>query len=75
MGDRQGDPHRTDTLAYNIERATLEQKATRVMHLARAALIYLTLSIHIEERRRRTARGDAKVLGMPLPLYEDEWKT
>lgn len=71
----KGDPHRTDTLAENIERGTLEAKALRVTKLARAAIIYLTLAIHIEEHLREKARGDSKIIGIPLDPYEDDWKT
>lgn len=70
----KGDPLRHDTLAYNIERDTLEQKALRITKLARAALLYLVLSVHIEEERRSEERGNKKVIGIPLDLYDDEWK-
>lgn len=69
----KGDPMRTDTLAYSLERRVLEGKAMRMAKLARAALLYLTLSIHIEEEERRAHRKGA-VLPMRLDLFDDSWK-
>jgi hypothetical protein len=37
-------------------------------------MIYLTLAVHIEEGERARARGDDRIPGMPLDLYDDEWK-
>lgn len=50
-------------------------KTLRQLKLARAALIYLSLGIHAEERRRAAARGDDElVAGMPLHPVNDSAK-
>jgi len=46
------------------------------MKMARAALIYLSLSIHAEEKKREQARPKiGLILPMPMEPWEDEWKT
>lgn len=70
----KGDPLRTDTLAFSIERKEFEAKSLRLARVVRAALLYLVLGIHVEEDHRRGRRGDAIVPGIPLDTYEDEWK-
>lgn len=50
-------------------------KTLRQLKLARAALIYLSLGIHAEERRRAATRGDDElVAGMPLHPVRDSAK-
>jgi LA2681-like HEPN len=56
-----------DTLAYSISRDDLERRTLHVMRLAREALIYLSLGMHAEERRRR-ALSPAQGLAMPIEL-------
>lgn len=70
----EGDRLRTDTLAYNIERAALQEKTLRLIKISRAALIYLVLAIHTEELQRRPALGDTSIPGMCLDTYDDDWK-
>ena len=67
------DPLRRDILAYSLERDVLERKALRMARLARAALLYLTLSIHIEEEERRGSRK-GRVMPMTLGLFDEDWK-
>jgi hypothetical protein len=64
-----------DDLAYSIGRQNLDQSTLKLLKLARAALIYLSLGMHREERRRDDAREET-VLLMPMSLgkYEDSWK-
>ena len=64
-----------DDLAYSISRQSLEQSTLKLLKLARAALIYLSLGMHREERRREEARGET-VQSMPMSLgeYQDSWK-
>ncbi len=64
----------SDTLAYALSRDDLEGKALRVLMLARAALIYLSLGMHCEEERRRKQRGGG-VIYMPLTLWNDAKRT
>jgi len=64
-----------DELAFSIDRRDLEGKTLRVLKLARAALIYLSLGMHGEEMRRAKERGEGKVLPMYLPTFDDDWKS
>lgn len=64
----------TDTLAYSIERTDFEAKTLRLIKLARAALIYLSLGMHREEKRRAASRPQGLVMPMELDTWEDEWK-
>ncbi len=61
-------------LAYSINRNEFGRQTVNQLRLARAALIYLSLGVHAEEHRTRTARGDTTVPGMPLDTWRDEWK-
>jgi len=66
----------SDTLAHSLRRADLETKTLRLMNMTRAAMIYLSLAIHVEEQRRAAQRPQNKyVLPMFLDLVEDDWKT
>jgi tetratricopeptide (TPR) repeat protein len=71
----EGDPLRTDTLAYNIARAALEEKTLRLLRITRAALIYLVLAIHVEEQQRRAQRGNKPIPGAQLDTYKHDWKS
>jgi LA2681-like HEPN len=70
MGARQ-----PDTLAYRLSRENFTAKTLRILKLARAALIHLSLSVHREERLRARA-GNQQGLTVPLRLdvLEDDWK-
>lgn len=63
-----GDPLR-DTLAYGLTRSDLEQKTLRLLQLARSALVYLSLAMHQEERRRAKGRS-----GLSAPMLLDDWR-
>jgi hypothetical protein len=63
-----------DTLAFSAARRDFEAKTLRLLKMARAALIYLSLAIHGEERCKATARGEKPILPMLLDRWEDEWK-
>jgi tetratricopeptide (TPR) repeat protein len=45
-----------DTLAYSVLRGEFEAKTLKLLKMARSALLYLSLAVHIEERKR--ARDD-----------------
>jgi hypothetical protein len=62
-----------DTLAHTITRDELERRALKLVQLVRAALIYLFLGMHAEERERSKGKGGltAPMLLDPIP---DEWK-
>jgi hypothetical protein len=64
-----------DTLAFSIYRQDFKEKTLRLIKMARAALIYLSLAIHSEEKRRAKERGpDVFIPGMPMDVWEDDWK-
>jgi hypothetical protein len=51
----------TEYLKY-ITVDDLEDKALKMLQLSREALIYLSLAMHIEERKREKARGNGLVV-------------
>lgn len=65
----------TDTLAFSRYRRDFEAKTMRLAKMVRAGLIYLSLAIHSEERRRAQERGpDAIIPGIALGTWDDGWK-
>ena len=59
----------------SLRRDDFQKKTLRLLKMARAALIYLSLGIEAEERRRETDRGPDKfVPGMFMDVWEDNWK-
>lgn len=64
-----------DTLAFSVSRSDLEGKTLRVLKLARAALIYLSLGMHREEERRN-ANGppDTVRASGGFDTWDDRWK-
>ena len=61
-----------DPLAYHVERGDFERKALRLLKLARSGLIYLSLGMHAEERRRQDQLPDARPLaGQNLSIYPE----
>lgn len=68
-------PFGPDPNLYSVARGDLAAKALRILKLARAALIYLALAMHTEERRRAGDREDnGLVVPMELDTWEDDWK-
>lgn len=64
-----------DQYAKSVGRQSLESKTLALLRLARAAITYLSLGIHAEERRRASNRPEnAIVPPMFLPKVEDAWK-
>ena len=63
-----------DDLAYSIQRGDFEAKTLRVLRHARAGLVYLSLAMHREERRRAQGEDDARTVPMELDVWEDDWK-
>ena len=67
---------RPDRLAFSVYQSHFAAKALRLLTMARAALMYLSLAIHAEEKKREQARPqNGLVLPMPVDTWEDEWKT
>ena len=62
--------HSTDSLAASFYRQDFEAKALRLLTMARAALIYLSLAIHSEEAKREGARPKK---GLVMPVFMDTW--
>ncbi len=69
--------HWPDPLAASFDRKDFEAKALRLLKMARAALIYLSLAIHSEEAKRE--REEAKreqerpTKGYNMPIFLDTW--
>lgn len=64
-----------DKLAFSMNRYEFEKKTLRLIKLARAALIYLSLAIHCEENRRAKERNPDDIFpGLTLSIWEDDWK-
>jgi tetratricopeptide (TPR) repeat protein len=62
-----------DRLAYSIERVEFYRKTFRVLRLARAGMIYLSLAMRHEERNKPAPDGGIAV-PMHLDRWPDEWK-
>jgi hypothetical protein len=64
-----------DRLAYSVYRSDFEAKTMRLLKLARAALTYVSLGMHIEESRRsRRPKGDGLTMPIYLDRWDDDWK-
>lgn len=64
-----------DPNLYSVARSDLAAKALRILKLARAALIYIALAMHTEERRRTGDREDnGLVMPVDLGTWKDDWK-
>jgi hypothetical protein len=64
-----------DDFAYSLTVDELKRRSLRLLRLVRAALIYLILGMHAEERRRHDELpADALLGGFDLIPFEDERK-
>jgi hypothetical protein len=63
----------TDRLAHSVQRSDFEAKTLHLFKLARAAIIYLSIGLHREEKKRGK-RDPSKIAPMPLDLWLDRWK-
>lgn len=59
------------SLGYSISNNDFASKALRLLKIARAAMIYLPLAVHMEERQRRHNSKAEFVIEMPLTSYDD----
>lgn len=64
----------TGDLGITIGSDAFGAKALRLLKLARAAVIYLALAVHREERLKSDGREPTIVMQMPLTHFEDRWK-
>jgi hypothetical protein len=58
-----------DDLALMVSRGQFELKAIHLLKLARTALIYLTIGVRYEERRREPARSTVSIEEIPSTSY------
>lgn len=66
----------TDGLAVSLGRDEFEDMTLHLLRMARAAIIYLTLGIHREERIRTSQRDPGAITPpMALDTWEDDWKS
>ncbi len=64
-----------DSLVYSVRRKEFERKTLKLIKLTRAALIYLSQGIHMEERQREKDRDPNAILpNIELTLQDDDWK-
>lgn len=63
-----------DDFAHSISRNDLERRTLRVLKLTRSALIYLSLGMHREERRRRSEAEPGELMSIHLELWQDDLK-
>jgi hypothetical protein len=65
-----------DELAFSLSRRDLESKTLKLAQLARAAIIYLSLSMHVENIANREPDDAEGKVTMPmfLDVLEDDWK-
>jgi len=68
------DSSNVNQFAYSIWRSDLETKTLRLLKLARAALIYLSLGMTLEEYRREEKQEGKKVAQIRLGLIDDDSK-
>lgn len=60
---------------FDVSVDELIEKTYRQLKLARSAIIYLSLAVHVEENRRaEMAKPDRLVAPMPLYTWNDQWK-
>lgn len=65
----------TDKLAFSVYRYDFETKTLRLLKMVRAALIYLSLAVHQEEKKRAESRDpNERILSMEPDIWEDGWK-
>lgn len=64
-----------DIVEYSIYRTDFEKKTLRLIKNVRAAIIYLSLSLHEEETIRAQSRSpDIPIVEIEMDNWEDEWK-
>lgn len=61
-----------DRLSHLVVREDLEDRTERLLQLARSALIYLSLAVHVEEGR--ASKSDSLTMPLALGTYPDSLK-
>ena len=59
--------------SYSLYKGDFAGRTLRLLRLVRASMIYLSLAVWSEERKR-DRDGGRKTVTMPLDVWEDEWK-
>lgn len=75
--DRDVEPlfQRGEALAYSVALKEFERKTLHLFRLARAALIYLSLAVHVEEHAKgKQWKGQGIGAPIPMDVWEDDWK-
>jgi hypothetical protein len=64
-----------DRIAFSISRREFEIETLSLLRRARAAIMYLTFAVRLEEQRRDRERS-ATALSIPVvsDMWSDEWK-
>lgn len=63
-----------DPLAYSMYRPEFEEKTLKLLKLVRAALIYLSLSIHVEELSKKKSRTQDRTIDEELDVLDDSYR-
>lgn len=63
-----------DQFGLHLGRDAFSNRTLHLLRLVRAALIYLSLAVHAEERQRHKTFGNRRVMRMPLDTWNDQWK-
>jgi hypothetical protein len=63
-----------DVLAYSVGRYDFIKKTERMLKLARAAIIYIVLAVHLEERKKSKEDKGKIVMPMDIDEIDNEWK-
>jgi LA2681-like HEPN len=64
----------SNRIGYSLSRDDFAAKTLRLLKLARAALVYLSLAVHREERQHRKSEDGKITVSIPLHPLKDEWK-
>jgi tetratricopeptide (TPR) repeat protein len=64
-----------DEFCYRLSVSEFAPKTLRLLQLARASLIYLSLAVHAEERHRKKGKpADKIVVPISIGKWDDDWK-
>jgi hypothetical protein len=65
-----------DRFAYSMKRREFEREAVALLRRARAALLYVSFAIRLEEERRDQERaGNGVAMPVISDVWKDEWKS
>jgi len=64
-----------DPIAYSVSDVHFERRTERLLKMVRAAMIYLSLGVHMEEHQRRADLDPSVIVpGLALDVWDDSWK-